>query len=547
MLLVALAFIGLVAFIGLTVDAGILFSQIGHLRRATDAAALAAASQIREGWTDEKIREAASELILVNLPGVDTLMDVTVETCNNDPPAPNSIPGCDTGIRKLARVKATLQVDFVFMPIIGFNGVPIRAEAVSEAAAVDLVLVIDTSTSMTYDAPQGNPQRDPATCNPARNCHPFEEVRAAAIAMVNKIFWTGNLYDRVALVTFDKFPGVVDDVEATWMEDPLHQPEVALTNDKNAVITALNAMTVFPNFDSADANPDNDPEDNCYWSQGDPRGCMRTNTAGGLMLAGKELSERGRQESVWVVVLLTDGVANAAYAVDTSNYSIYSDPTARDGRAWYCPGAWWREITGHEDGDPEGPPGGYGVGTRVGDSGRSYFPDNWQDPLCTDGDPYIGYETWPDGMTLQSDSDADDAARFWADWIGCLPTGENDPTEGKGCPRAGLGGVIFTIGLGYGVVNDPDGPYGYLSGLPNPPYQSGGYVGEQLLRYIANVGYEGNPSMSSSSDPCYDFNDYGQTADWGTQCGNYYYAQSGLQLNDIFEAIAERIFTRLTH
>jgi len=38
LILLALAFIGLAAFIGLTVDAGILFTNVGHLRRAVDAA-----------------------------------------------------------------------------------------------------------------------------------------------------------------------------------------------------------------------------------------------------------------------------------------------------------------------------------------------------------------------------------------------------------------------------------------------------------------------------------------------------------------------------
>ena len=49
LILLALAFIGLAAFAGLTIDAGILFSHIGHLRRAVDAASLAAAGQFREG------------------------------------------------------------------------------------------------------------------------------------------------------------------------------------------------------------------------------------------------------------------------------------------------------------------------------------------------------------------------------------------------------------------------------------------------------------------------------------------------------------------
>ena len=68
MALIAFGFIGLVAFIGLAIDAGIVFAHIGHLRRGVDSAALAAANQIRQGWNDATITSAAEELILLNLP-----------------------------------------------------------------------------------------------------------------------------------------------------------------------------------------------------------------------------------------------------------------------------------------------------------------------------------------------------------------------------------------------------------------------------------------------------------------------------------------------
>ena len=72
MLLIAMAFIGLVAFIGLAIDAGILFAHIGHLRRGVDAAALSAANQIRQGFTTEQletiVKTSAEELVLLNLP-----------------------------------------------------------------------------------------------------------------------------------------------------------------------------------------------------------------------------------------------------------------------------------------------------------------------------------------------------------------------------------------------------------------------------------------------------------------------------------------------
>ena len=66
MILIAMSFIGLAAFIGLAVDTGILFIQVGHLRRAVDAASLAAANQFREGRTLEQIEDSADEFINLN-------------------------------------------------------------------------------------------------------------------------------------------------------------------------------------------------------------------------------------------------------------------------------------------------------------------------------------------------------------------------------------------------------------------------------------------------------------------------------------------------
>ena len=48
--IVAAAGIALIAFIGLVTDVGLVYVQYGHLRRAVDAAAVAAAGQIRAGW-----------------------------------------------------------------------------------------------------------------------------------------------------------------------------------------------------------------------------------------------------------------------------------------------------------------------------------------------------------------------------------------------------------------------------------------------------------------------------------------------------------------
>ena len=64
--------------------------------------------------------------------------------------------------------------------------------------------------------------------------------------------------------------------------------------------------------------------------------------------------------------------------------------------------------------------------------------------------------------------------------------------------------------------------------------------GEELLRYIAGIGDDGNPGTPPASDPC-------ELAGIGESCGNYYFSPTGAGLLEVFEAIASRIFTRITH
>jgi Flp pilus assembly protein TadG len=552
MVLIALAFIGLVAFIGLAIDAGILFAHLGHLRRAVDAAALSAANQIRQSTTIEDITGSAEQLILLNLPAgsaVDDL-DVIVETC--DTPG-TSIPNCTVGVtkRKLARVEATLDVSLAFMPIVGFGTVPLTAEAISEAASIDLVLVIDNSTSMAYDAAcndgddddgDGKAENDclypdqykwpgnemlatnpvpctgqvnpddpcmdggvefdlpddyfsyPSICNFFGNCEPFEQVRTAAKTLVNEMYQN---YDQIALVTFNKYAGQVIGELGKNTEEPLHEPDLNLTINKTSAINAIDDMRVYPNIEAGQVCSD-------WAGGGDPRGCMRTNHAAGMMIASRVLdtaiNPSARDESVKVVVLLSDGLTNAAYDMGSYPWPAPGGPVQADG--WLCHHDWWR--------DPAD-------GTRVA--------DDFMAPFCTDGNPESGY----DGVSnLSINEDPDNLARRYADYLACLPVEE---AGGNVCAAGGgIGAVIFTIGLGDGVTN-----YTYEGGtVPS------GVVGEDLLRYIANVGYNGSPKDDPSSNPCL-------FAPTGSNCGNYYYAPNPSKLQEIFSDIADRIFTRLTH
>jgi hypothetical protein len=155
----------------------------------------------------------------------------------------------------------------------------------------------------------------------------------------------------------------------------------------------------------------------------------------------------------------------------------------------------------------------------------------WKRPYCRDekfeeGDGDFGI-------------DAEDAAVLWGLVVGCPDESSMpDPPDPliTTCTDPGQGAVIFTIGLGNLVTDMP------ASGCDNPPYVGGcePNQGEELLRYIAGIGDDGNPGTPPALDPC-------NGASIGENCGNYYYSPTGSGLLEVFEAIAARIFTRITH
>ena len=131
--------------------------------------------------------------------------------------------------------------------------------------------------------------------------------------------------------------------------------------------------------------------------------------------------------------------------------------------------------------------------------------------------------------------DADDFARDMADLVGCAADAADavpwcHDSLSYGTNQGGQGALIFTIGLG--EDNMLQNPYG------DPQ------AGEKLLRYAANVGYDGDPNPDPNPgtvppDPCLN-----NSA--GRSCGNYYFSPTSSELSGIFEDIASRIFTRLT-
>jgi hypothetical protein len=235
--------------------------------------------------------------------------------------------------------------------------------------------------------------------------------------------------------------------------------------------------------------------------------CTTTNIGGGLRRAGEQFAFDKRTDALWVVVLLTDGAANATYALEHDidpgypTNELITDPSVMpldpadfvpNLPLGYCPDGTW-------------------VGRGTGHPNRMF---------CQDGrvDTYHSLLTDPD------DYDADDFARDQAKFVACAAAG----TPNASCMGTrGQGAVVFTIGLGSEITDMVD---------ENPIVADRKPYGAELLRYIAAIGDDGD----ADTDPCASVTDYTQN------CGNYFYAQESTDLERVFEMIYSRIFTRLT-
>jgi hypothetical protein len=176
-------------------------------------------------------------------------------------------------------------------------------------------------------------------------------------------------------------------------------------------------------------------------------------------------------------------------------------------------------------------------------------PTIWIDPPENTGIPDDPGHTEPYNPDSVYDADvseydADDFARDMADFVGCAA---NYGDAAEWCKdslnyiddEGGQGAVIYAIGLGELVLN----------------FTQGGDAdsGDRLLRYIANVGIDGDPNPDpeegeGNTDPCFGVAVPALTDDGNESynCGNYYFAEFGTGLASVFESIASRIFTRLT-
>jgi hypothetical protein len=546
-ILVALMFVMLMGFVGLVIDIGRVFIEWGQLRRAVDAASLAAAAQFREGRGIGEMTAVARQMMEVN--GV-TPTGILVEDCNTDP---NLCPS--TPPRKFVRITASSEVRMAFLLLLGLDVIPIEAIAVGEAASLDVVLVIDISESMAWDADPDEEMYDPHECNNddpggldgyPGSCHPFQEVKAAADRFVQRILdkAPGEEEDRLAIVTFangwsadinqgtfyrpnpntptwinDRSQArqiirdlrIYDPPECTWPDGSMKTPMGPCRNYE-LEDGSYGRYVGFECYSCRDAGDSYD-SDTTAWNDIDRNGIddqewsylPTTNIGGALLRAGNMFPDNEatpanemREDSLWVVILLTDGVANATIRHASDNINRFET---------------------------------YPVGSCPFAEENDFFP------ICQDKNVTTYHP-----MTDVARYDADDYARDMADFVGCMGT---NPAPGCYVPpppyTGGQGALIFSIGLGNGVLDTgcrdlyPGRCEVGADGDPTTEDDARAY-GAELLGYIAAVGDDGNPNTNPCTGSGWydDFN-----------CGNYYYSPEGSDLDSVFEDIASRIFTRL--
>lgn len=333
--------------------------------------------------------------------------------------------------------------------------------------------------------------------------------------------------------------------------------------------------------------------------------CAGTNIGGALSVASNALYYNGRREgSVWIMVLLSDGAAGA------------SDPMSRVG------GGGAARIVAPDPFNTDAITGGLApIAAPAPDYGYAVFgvcpygtaglpgeiTNGTRFPYC--GDRYPETRTYcgvtpaiPNQQPLDSNNciayyDVDDYARDWADWVG-LANLTGTGTSGTGRVSEQLLPTIFTIGFGLNFDNGACASFaslsdryacmrGYIDLSTNTiltTVPTGGttearasdYLGEELLRYIGDVGDNFrmdndywqaslstinripnavNPADLTDVDwggrgPCE--TETGTRGVWAplppqTSCGNYYSAEADPDsLTDVFNEIASRMFTRLS-
>ncbi len=525
------------------------------------------------------VEKSATELLDLNdITGIDDLQAYLCDstTITNAPMSFQTLCAA-TDKRKLVYISATQDVPVYFLQIFGVRSVPITADAVGETAAVDLVIVIDTSESMASEMPAylaspGDFQPNAlGGCNTTHTCEPLEQAKDAANVLVQNLF---PGYDQVAVVTFDYGPRIIEGLSSELGNGGAVQTAIdgiLLHDDSPGWLIKWGLLAsspggvnvnggfqpvfnpIFPDDRDGDGF-DNDSQKTCVdeyvnvasspaggratlgdhipdmwddltgqpcdqddrldaydwnrngrWGQDDDdnlavgetsdhalasgttleQNCLLSTCSGcGLRLATDVLKAGGRRNSTWVIVFLSDGQVNL------------SD------RPMGVPDDRPEQIYGIDD-----IPDDFRYGFCGADPDTSFWANRCRDSApgryCIDQN----FSTCPPDTTHVTESgpySVEDYAFDMVDRAALLVSENTNEPRGEDI-------VIFSIGLGNAGQ------------------------GENLLRYMANVGDEG----ARANDQCDGIPSL-------QNCGNYYYAPNASFLAQIFENIAGRIFTKIS-
>ncbi|MCC6612153.1 MAG: hypothetical protein IT320_01685 [Anaerolineae bacterium] len=185
LVILAIGFFALVGFVGIVTDVSILFVRYSTLRRAVDAAAVAAAGQMRRVEAATAGEDQAQSYANMGLAARQFIefyglnpSSVTVETCHvqNEPSGTPDPALCTQDERKLVRVTAQIDSPTTFFSLFGFNTIRLQAESISETAVLDLVFIMDVSESMLNETSYADwetvPQPDGSTVDYGRRYLP---------------------------------------------------------------------------------------------------------------------------------------------------------------------------------------------------------------------------------------------------------------------------------------------------------------------------------------------------------------------------------------
>lgn len=150
-ILLALGFVALAGFVGITTDISLMFVRYAQLSRAVDSAAIAAANQMRQDRSNATVQLAARQFI--EFYGISP-ESVIVDTCNTTNGKDPDL--CPLEQDKLVRVRAYFRQPTVFLRLLGVEHFDMWVAATSQTAALDVVIVMDVSESMAGQTTYGD-------------------------------------------------------------------------------------------------------------------------------------------------------------------------------------------------------------------------------------------------------------------------------------------------------------------------------------------------------------------------------------------------------